>query len=150
MSNTSGKLASVSMVAFINGQPALDQYRLFNIKTLDTPNDYQMLKEAILRRQNHPEWDKPDLVVIDGGRGQLRSSSSAWHWPTPIISIVKNPDRIIIPLQIQRKPRLSVKYQIILLPQAHPVLQLIQHIRDESHRFSKKQHLKRRTKNMLS
>ena len=150
VSNTSGKLASVSMVAFINGQPALDQYRLFNIKTLDTPNDYQMLKEAILRRQNHPEWDKPDLVVIDGGRGQLRSSSSAWHWPTPIISIVKNPDRIIIPIQIQRKPRLSVKYQIILLPQAHPVLQLIQHIRDESHRFSKKQHLKRRTKNMLS
>ncbi|MBU0579161.1 GIY-YIG nuclease family protein [Patescibacteria group bacterium] len=150
VSNTSGKLASVSMVTFINGQPATDQYRLFNIKTLDTPNDYHMLQEAISRRQNHPEWGKPDLIIIDGGRGQLRSSLSAWHWPTPIISIVKNPDRIIIPTQIQKKPRLSLKYQFILLPQEHPVLHLIQRIRDESHRFSKKQHLKRRTKNMLS
>ncbi len=113
VSNTSGKLASVSMVTFIDGQPATDEYRLFNIKTLDTPNDYGMLQEAITRRQNHPEWGKPDLTVIDGGRGQLRSSLSAWHWPTPVISIVKNPDRILIPVQVQRKPRLTIKYQTI-------------------------------------
>ena len=150
VSNTSGKLASVSMVTFINGQPDTDKYRLFNIRTLDTPNDYGMLNEAISRRQNHPEWGKPDLIVIDGGKGQLRASLRAWHWPTLIISIVKNPDRIVIPVEIKREPRLSIKYQVVLLPKNHPVLHLIQHIRDESHRFSKKQHLKRRTKNMLS
>ena len=150
VSNTSGKLASVSMVTFVKGQPAKEHYRLFNIKTLDTPNDYQMLKEAIMRRQNHPEWGKPNLTVIDGGKGQLRACLSGWQWPTPIISIAKNPDRIIVPVQVQRQPKLSIKYQIISLPSNHPVLHLIQHIRDESHRFSKKQHQRRRMKNMLS
>jgi excinuclease ABC subunit C len=150
VSNTSGKLASVSMVTFVDGQPATDQYRLFNIKTLDTPNDYGMLNEAIARRQNHPEWGKPNLIVIDGGKGQLRSILKAWRWPIPVISIVKNPDQLVIPVEIKRKPRLSIKYQIVLLPQDHPVLHLIQRIRDESHRFSKNQHLKRRAKNMLS
>ena len=150
VSNTSGKLASVSMVTFIDGQPATDQYRLFNIRTLDTPNDYGMLQEAITRRQNHPEWGTPNLIVIDGGKGQLRSSLKAWRWSTPMIGIVKNPDRIVIPIEINRKPRLAIKYQVVLLPQDHPVLHLIQQIRDESHRFAQKQHLKRRTKNMLS
>lgn len=150
VSNTSGKLASVSMVTFVDGQPAKDQYRLFNIKTLDTPNDYGMLNEAISRRQNHPEWGTPNLLVIDGGKGQLRSTLKAWRWSAPVISIAKNPDRIVIPIEIIREPRLSIKYQIVLLPQDHPVLHLIQRIRDESHRFSKNQHLKRRAKNMLS
>lgn len=150
VSNTSGKLASVSMVTFINGQPDTSEYRLFNIKTLNTPNDYGMLNEAIIRRQNHPEWGKPNLIVIDGGKGQLRASLKNWHWSAPIISIVKNPDRIIIPIEIQREPRLSIKYKVILLPKEHPVLHLTQRIRDESHRFSKKQHLRRRAKNMLS
>ncbi len=150
VSNTAGKLASVSMVVFIDGQPATNQYRLFNIKTINTPNDYGMLNEAITRRQHHSEWGEPDLVVIDGGKGQLRSVLKAWKWSTPIISIVKNPDRIVIPIEIIRRPRLSITYQIVSLPSDHPVLHLIQHIRNESHRFSKKQHLKRRTKNMLS
>lgn len=149
VSNTSGKLASVSMVTFVDGQPAYDQYRLFNIKTLNTPNDYGMLNEAIRRRQNHPEWGEPNLLVIDGGKGQLRAALKDWQWQTPIISIVKNPDRLVIPIKIVRSPRLSVKYQIVILPTDHPVLHLIQQIRDESHRFSKKQHLKRRAKDML-
>ncbi|MBU1967151.1 GIY-YIG nuclease family protein [Patescibacteria group bacterium] len=149
VSNTSGKLASVSMVTFQNGQPAKDQYRLFNIKTLDTPNDYLMLKEAIGRRQNHPEWGRPDLIVIDGGKGQLRSSLSVWQWPTPMIGIAKDPDRIILPIQITRQTKLLIQYKVISLPSNHPVLHLIQHIRDESHRFSKKQHTRRRIKNMF-
>ena len=149
VSNTSGKLASVSMVCFINGQPSPENYRLFNIKTLDTPNDYHMLKEAIARRQNNSEWGKPDLMVIDGGKGQLRAALSVWQWPAPIISIAKNPDRIILPAQITRQPRLHIQYQIVKLPSNHPVLHLIQHVRDESHRFSKQQHSRRRTKQMF-
>lgn len=149
VSNTAGQLAAVSMVVFINGQPAKKQYRLFNIKTLDTPNDYQMLKEAIIRRQNHPEWGRPDLLLIDGGKNQLRAALHAWQGRTLIISIAKNPDWIMVPVQISRQPRLKVEHQIISLPQYHPTLHLIQHIRNESHRFSKKQHLNRRLKNML-
>lgn len=151
VSNTSGKLASVSMVAFINGQPTPTEYKLFNIKTIDTPNDYYMLQEALQRRQNHPEWNKPDLVVIDGGKGQLRAVLQVWHWHTPVISIAKNPDRIIIPTSIERqqdrKPHLS--YQVITLPEHHPTLTFIQHIRNESHRFSKKQHIRRRLKKLF-
>lgn len=157
VSNTSGKLASVSMVTFVNGQPAPEKYKLFNIKTIDTPNDYQMIQEALLRRQNHPEWGRPDLVVIDGGKGQLRSALQVWRWHTPVISIAKDPDRIIIPTPIERqddqkrpdsqKPRLS--YHLITLPEHHPTLTLIQHIRNESHRFSKKQHTRRRLKNLF-
>ena len=150
VSNTSGKLASVSMVTFIDGTPAKDQYRLFNIKTLNSPNDYGMLKEALQRRQNHAEWGKPDLLVIDGGKGQLRSVLQIWQWPNPVISIAKHPDRLIIPVHIERGKRLKVQYETISLPENHHVLHLVQQIRDESHRFSKQQHLKRRTKNMLS
>jgi excinuclease ABC subunit C len=149
VSNTSGKLASVSMATFINGQPSSEHYRIFNIKTLDTPNDYQMLQEALLRRQNHPEWDKPNLVVIDGGKGQLRSALRSWQWPGIVISVAKKPDRIIIPTKIERQPKLAIEYQIVPLPSTHPVLRLVAHIRDESHRFSRNQHARRRMKNMF-
>lgn len=158
VSNTSGELASVSMVTFIGGQPAPDQYRLFNIRTLTTPNDYHMLKEALQRRQHHPEWGKPDLILIDGGKGQLRAALSVWNtieggesWYAPVISIAKDPDRIIIPTVVKKttSDRPSVTYKIIDLPPNHPTLNLIQHIRDESHRFSKKQHARRRLKNMF-
>jgi excinuclease ABC subunit C len=152
VSNTSGELASVSQVTFINGQPATDLYRLFNIRTLNTPNDYHMLQEALQRRQNHAEWGKPDLVVIDGGKGQLRAALNVWHWHAPVISIAKDPDRIIIPTQVSKNAKngqISALYKIIELPNNHPALQLIQHLRNESHRFSKKQHTRRRLKKMF-
>lgn len=156
VSNTQGTLASVAMVTFMNGSPEKAEYRLFNIKTLDTPNDYHMMKEALLRRQNHPEWGRPQLLVIDGGKGQLRAALSVWQWRTPLISIAKNPDRIIIPqLSFQDKktdelyPLKNLEYAVIKLPSSHPALKLVQQIRDEAHRFSKKQHSRRRTKSLL-
>lgn len=160
VSNTQGTLASVAMVTFIKGQPETSEYKLFNIRTLDTPNDYHMMKEALLRRQNHPEWGRPDLVVIDGGRGQLRAALSVWHWLNPVVSIAKNPDRIIIPAltlpkltseeqsQLQQHSE-KLRYHIIKLEPNHPALNLIQQIRDESHRFSKKQHSRRRLKELF-
>jgi excinuclease ABC subunit C len=152
VSNTSGELASVSQVTFIGGQPAVEHYRLFNIRTLNTPNDYHMLQEALQRRQNHPEWGKPDLVVVDGGKGQLRAALSVWHWHAPVISIAKDPDRIIIPTKVTKNDkthRVAAEYKIIDLPNNHPTLQLIAHLRNESHRFSKKQHTRRRLKKMF-
>jgi excinuclease ABC subunit C len=148
VSNTQGTNASVAMVTFTEGRPNNQEYRLFNIKTIDQPNDYGMLQEALLRRQNHPEWGRPNLIVIDGGKGQLRAALSVWHWSNPVISIAKKPDRIIIPVIGNVKTKLS--YHELKLPGTHPALKLIQQIRDESHRFSKKQHSRRRTKEMFT
>ncbi len=207
VSNISGQLAAVAMVTFENGQPAKDQYRLFNIRTLNTPNDYHMLKEAIIRRQNHPDWGRPDLVIIDGGKGQLRAALSVWRWRCPVISIAKHPDRLIIPdlsevknsaqdlitananspssfhkhdqssgekdtgnigraetTKIKSKRSYvssespestainlkGIKYHELKLPAQHPGMNLVQHVRDEAHRFSKKQFTRRKLKNFLS
>lgn len=151
VSNIQGKNAAVSMVVFTNGKPDKGQYRMFNIKTLDTPNDYHMMKEAITRRQNHPEWGRPSLLLIDGGRGQLRSALSVWNWEVPVVSIVKNPDRLVIPIfEDPTQPSLKgIKYHFVLFPENHPTLTLIQQIRDESHRFAKKQHTRLRNKAII-
>lgn len=160
VSNTQGTNAAVAMVTFTGGAANKQEYRLFNIKTVHQPNDYAMLQEALQRRQNHPEWGEPDVVVIDGGKGQLRAAVSVWHWSNPIISIAKKPDRIIIP-QVTEIPaavgdftQLPTKkitgYHELKLAPEHPALKLIQQVRDESHRFSKKQHTGLRLKQLFT
>jgi excinuclease ABC subunit C len=150
VSNTQGTNATVAMVTFTNGRSDPSEYRLFNIRTLNTPNDFEMLKEALSRRQNHDEWGIPQLVIIDGGRGQLRAVFSIWSWPVPLMSIAKNPDRLIFPIidRSGEKPKI-IDYHIVKLPPSHPALKLVQQTRDEAHRFSKKQHSRLRTKNLL-
>lgn len=151
VSNIQGTNAAVSMVTFTDGKPDKSEYKVFNIKTLNTPNDYGMMKEALQRRQNHPEWGMPDLIVIDGGRGQLRAALSIWEWTNPVISIVKHPDRLVIPQSETLRTLNETKnhYYILKLPENHPALRLVQQVRDESHRFSKKQHTRLRTRNMI-
>ncbi len=151
VSNIQGKNASVSMVTFTKGQPDKANYRLFNIRTLNTPNDYHMMKEAVTRRQKHPEWGLPSLVVIDGGRGQLRAALSVWKWEIPVVSLVKNPDRLVIPVFDNPNDRNieNLKYHFVMFDVDHPTLKLLQQIRDESHRFAKKQHSKLRDKALV-
>jgi excinuclease ABC subunit C len=155
VSNIGGKNAAVAMVTFIDGKSDHSEYRLFNIRSIDTPNDYQMLREAIARRQNHPEWGKPDLIIIDGGKGQVRAALSVWTWDIPVIGIAKDPDRLVIPLlEFNGRPqkvtqKSVINYQMLKLPTNHPGLKLVQQLRDEAHRFSKKQHSRLRVKNML-
>lgn len=146
VSNISGTNAAVSMVTFTDGQPDTDHYRLFNIRTLQTPNDYHMLQEALQRRQNHPEWGKPDLTLIDGGKGQVRAVLKVWQWENPVIGIAKKPDRLVIPIHTEGE---KLSYEIITLPADHPALKLIARIRNESHRFAKKQFHKRHIKKLL-
>jgi len=157
VSNTQGTDAAVALVTFTVGASDPKKYKLFNIRTLTTPNDYGMLQEALTRRLKHPEWGKPNLLVIDGGKGQLRAALKVWRWRTPIISIVKNPDRIIIPklqfptIELNKPtPIKLLEYHVLQLSETHPALQLIQRIRDEAHRFSKKQHQKRSERQLLS
>jgi excinuclease ABC subunit C len=152
VSNIQGQNAAVSMVCFSDGLPDKKNYRLFNIRELDTPNDYHMLKEAISRRQNHPEWGQPHLLVIDGGKGQVRAALQVWQWSAPVIGIAKDPDRIVVPTQHHQDPstnRLKIEYEIVRLPTDHPTLQLVQQIRDESHRFAKKQHTRLRRRALV-
>lgn len=155
VSNIHGKHAAVAMVTFTDGKPAPAEYRLFNIRSIDTPNDYHMLREALARRQNHPEWGMPDLVIMDGGKGQVRAALSTWTWEIPVIGIAKRPDRLIVPLlspteQSQEiTTKTPINYQVLSLPATHPGLKLVQQLRDEAHRFSKKQHSRRRMKALL-
>jgi excinuclease ABC subunit C len=154
VSNTQGQQATVSMVCFIDGFPETKEYKFFKIRQLNQPNDYAMLQEALLRRQKHPEWGRPDLIVIDGGKGQLRSVNRIWRqtqfFNCPVVSLVKNPDRLIlITPQNDHKDKQLWQTLVIKLPNNHPTLHLVGRLRDEAHRFAKKQHTRLREQNLL-
>lgn len=133
ISNISGQEAVGSMVVFLNGKPARSEYRRFRIKTVQGINDYDMMREVIRRRFTRMKEEKqapPDLVVIDGGKGHL---SSAWDEMgrlgikgIPMISIAKQHEHIFEPSR--ETPH--------IYPQNSPLLQLLQRLRDEAHRFA--------------
>ncbi len=97
------------------------------------------MQEALSRRQRHPEWGMPDLVVIDGGKGQVSAVQSVWEWPVPVIGLAKKPDRLIIPQD-------DGEYVILPADTISGGGKLLQQARDEAHRFAKKQ-VHRRLKN---
>ncbi len=148
VSNTSGQNATVSMVVLTNGEIDQSQYKFFKIRSLSTPNDYGMLQEALTRRQKHLEWGSPDLVLIDGGKGQVRAVAKVWKNQTPLIGLVKNPDRLVV-LIPEKNQGHGLETKIIPLQANHPTLKMLQRLRDEAHRFAKKQHSRLRTKNLL-
>ncbi|MEP7167578.1 MAG: GIY-YIG nuclease family protein [Candidatus Woesebacteria bacterium] len=149
ISNIQGTNASCSMVTAISGEMDHSEYKHFGIKTLSTPNDYAMLKEALTRRQNHPEWGIPEVVLIDGGKGQLRSVLSVWKWKTIVVSIAKKPDRLFIPLQKIERGKEKLLFKEVLLTPDLPATRLLQSIRDESHRFAKRLHTIKRNNKLL-
>ncbi|MFC1958028.1 excinuclease ABC subunit UvrC [Chloroflexota bacterium] len=152
ISNIQGKAAVGSMVVFDKGKPKPSHYRRFKIKTVAGANDYAMLQEVLGRRFKHSSpkssdastpdtWALlPDLVLIDGGRGQLNSALSVMHEvgaaPVPVASLAKENEEIFIPQQTQA----------ISLPVSSPGLQLLQRLRDEAHRFALGYHQRIRRK----
>ncbi|MDR1599701.1 MAG: excinuclease ABC subunit UvrC [Oscillospiraceae bacterium] len=157
ISNTQGALSVASMVVFIDGKPARRQYRHFRIKTVEGANDFASMEEALGRRFRHglrekaerlaqgldPEGgafsDLPDLVVIDGGPEQLAFARRAMLGAgadTPICSLAKRLEEIFLP----------DREGSILLDKRSPALHLMQHIRDEAHRFAITHHRKLRGK----
>jgi excinuclease ABC subunit C len=148
VSNTMGLQATVSMVVLTDGEIDQSQYKFFKIRTLNTPNDYGMLQEALTRRQNHPEWGNAQLIMIDGGRGQVRAVAKIWDLEIPIIGLVKNPDRLVISIKNKDKKG-SLETKIIPLQADHPTLKMFQRLRNEAHRFAKKHHSRLREKNLL-
>ncbi len=148
ISNIQGKAAAGSMVVFERGQPQPADYRRFRIKTVPAADDYAMLQEVIQRRFRHREgkedlnsWSTlPDLVLIDGGRGQLNAVLEAMQAigadRVPVASLAKEREELFTP---QKKTAIS-------LPRSSPGLQLLQRLRDEAHRFALGYHHRLRQK----
>ncbi len=152
ISNIQGKGAVGSMVVFDQGRPKPSLYRRFRIKTVEGADDYAMLQEVLRRRfkrsglksDETPKADTwsvlPDLVLIDGGKGQLNASLAAMQevgaGEVPIASLAKENEEVFIP---QRK-------EPVVLPYTSPGLQLLQRLRDEAHRFAIGYHRKVRRK----
>ncbi len=144
-SNIQGTHPVASMVCFLNGKPANKEYRHYHIKTVEGPNDFASMEEVVERRYGRLlEEDKslPNLIVIDGGKGQLSSSVQALkslgiYGQIPIIGIAKRLEEIYFPadpypLHIDKKSE---------------SLRLLQRIRDEAHRFAITFHRNVRSKN---
>ena len=137
-----------SVVVFKDGKPLKSEYRRFKIKTVQQNDDFAAMKEAVYRRYKRlleEEKSLPDLVIIDGGKGQLSSAISVLEElgikdKVPIISIAKKMEEIF-------KPELTEPIQ---LSRASQTLQLIQKIRDEAHRFAITYHRKLRDKRTLT
>jgi excinuclease ABC subunit C len=90
VSNIQGEFATGAMVVFMDGKPDKDEYRKFKIKLTATPNDAGMLKEILTRRFKHREWKFPNLIIIDGGKGQLSAAKAAVPKKIPAIAQTKD------------------------------------------------------------
>ena len=138
ISDIQGKAAGGSMVVFERGKPKSAHYRRFRIKTVSGANDYAMLHEVLKRRFKRAKDETaadtwaiiPDLVLIDGGKGQLNAALSAMvevgAGSVPVASLAKENEEIFI----------SQQTEPIVLPRSAPGLQLLQRLRDEAHRFA--------------
>jgi len=140
ISNISGTAATGSMVVFIDGAPAKSEYRKFKIRTVQQANDIAMHKEVIRRRLAHPEWQYPQLMLIDGGKPQFNAALAA-------ITGNQSPVTIRVAALAKREEELYIEgrrepMRLDSLPR--PVMHFFQHVRDESHRFAKKYHHKLR------
>ena len=141
ISNISGREAGGSMVVFIDGVPAKSEYRKFRIKTVSGPNDADMLKEVLKRRIIHKEWGLPDLMLIDGGKGQLNAAVrilaefGGLTSKVSIAALAKREEELYLPNR-------SEPLRLSKLPPdtAH----FLQRVRDESHRFARAYHHKLR------
>lgn len=137
ISNTQGTNAVGSMVVFQDGLPKKSEYRKFKIRGKNTPDDFRMMKEMLERRLTRlpgagtkTSWPKPDLIIIDGGKGQLNSAVRALtayglQFAVPAIGLAKRIEEIFLPNQDSP----------IVLAHDQPGLQLLQRLRDEAHRF---------------
>ncbi|MGM0946893.1 MAG: excinuclease ABC subunit UvrC [Bacteroidota bacterium] len=144
-SNIQGTNPVASMVCFLNGKPAVKEYRHYHIKTVEGPNDFASMTEVVGRRYKRLiEEGKPlpKLIVIDGGKGQLSSAVEALkelgvYGKMPIIGIAKRLEEIYFP---------GDSYPIHIDKKSES-LRLLQRIRDEAHRFAITFHRKVRSKN---
>jgi excinuclease ABC subunit C len=146
-SNIQGAFPVSACVVFKDAKPSKKDYRHFNVKTVNGPNDYDTMREVVLRRytrvieENQP---LPDLIVIDGGKGQLNAAIESMrelgiYGKVPVLGIAKRLEELYypedeLPLYIDKKSE---------------TLKIIQQIRDEAHRFGITHHRNRRSKGTI-
>jgi len=168
ISNIQGQQATGSQVTFVKGVPTKDSYRKYKIHITGKPNDFAMMQELITRRLQHSEWPYPQLMVIDGGKGQLTSTLKAIssltksNYPRPtspgrspggraqlsqdklqkikVVALAKKQNELFFPKR---------KNSILLRDLPRPVENLFLHIRDEAHRFAISYHRTLRSKALL-
>jgi excinuclease ABC subunit C len=133
ISHLQGDDSTAAMVVMEQGHLEPSEYRRFKMKQTGI-NDPGMLVEALSRRFNHPEWQAPDLIVVDGGRSQVRYLHHKLKLSVPLMGIAKNPDRFVFYRSDTNQT------QSVTLPTDHAGARLIQQSRDEAHRFGKKYH----------
>jgi excinuclease ABC subunit C len=132
ISHISGTAVAGSMVQFRNGKPDKRNYRRFRIKTVEGIDDFAAIAEVVKRRYSRVKKENgalPDLVVIDGGKGQLSAAQKelkALDLPIPVIGLAKKEEQIFVPghshpLPLEKKEKASL---------------FLQEIRDEAHRFA--------------
>lgn len=146
-SNLQGTNPVSAMVCFLNAKPAKKEYRLFTPKTVEGPNDFATMKEVVFRRYKRvleENLELPDLLIIDGGKGQLSSTVEALkelnlYGKIPVIGIAKRLEEIYFPED-------SIP---IYIDKRSESLKLIQQLRDEAHRFGITAHRNKRSKNFL-
>ena len=132
ISHLGGKNTVASMVTFVDGLPEKSSYRKFRIRTAKEGDDYQAIREVIERRFTgmlKGKLSSPDLIVIDGGKGQLNSALSIlnkFHFEIPVIGLAKKFEEIFLP----------EKNEPLKIDTKNKGLQLLQAIRDEAHRFA--------------
>ena len=138
ISHIQGTNTVASMVVFQNGLPKKTAYRKFKVKSTEgKPDDFLSMKEVLSRRLSRlgePKWEKPDLIIIDGGKGQLSSvmqivedmGIKVGKGGIDFVSLAKREEEVFLPHQSES----------ILLPRDSNALYLVQRIRDEAHRFA--------------
>lgn len=151
ISNLGDRFAVGSMVVLEDGKPASSEYRRFKIRSVEGQNDYAMMQEVVTRRfrralADDEKFNKlPDLMLIDGGKGQLGAAQAAMEVfatsrlpDIPMIALAKRIEEIFVP----------GKSEPIVLREDNPTLHMIQRLRDEAHRFAVTYHRRLRQKSL--
>mgnify|MGYP000409113680 FL=1 len=146
-SNLQGSDPVASMVCFVDARAKKSEYKRFNIKTVDGPDDFASMKEVLSRRYKRVMDEKqqiPDLIVVDGGKGQLSSAVDAlkeidFYGECEIIGLAKRLEEVFVP----------EKSTAIMIPKKSSALKLLQKVRDEAHRFAVSFHRNKRSKRTI-
>lgn len=134
-----------SMVVVKNGEPLRSDYRRFKIKG-KTQDDVSMMKEILERRLKHQEWPLPQLFIVDGGRGQVKTAQEVidkFKLKIPVLGLIKKKEELI-------KIKENGSYLRLRPTETQPFFRILQKIRDESHRFAINYHRLLRNKKILA
>jgi excinuclease ABC subunit C len=148
ISNLSGKEAVGSLVCAVDGRITKANYKKFRIRLTNTPDDFSMLAEVLTRRlvkgiKQVPNWELPDLLLIDGGKGQVSTILEVLtqlELSIPVVGLAKKEEKLIY--------HDGTAFKDIVLDRRNEGLKLAQRLRDEAHRFARAYHHKIRVKSI--